>query len=520
LFAAPNQNASNFRLIRYFDVSRHCRGNYPFKVRLLESSTVCLHSKERTLTKARRNLNRKLRKTGSKVEPVFLFEQIQKPKRKMNGFCEDIYLMTLPELIKISNRNLFRSKLRTLLTVLAIFVGAFTLVLTNGLGDGLRDYVEKQVKNLEGSSVLFVRKRVDLPKDENANPDTPREYQETRKDETGNDFDPNSFVVAPERMEALRRTMPEIKLITPRYSVDAEYITVGDSKKYQVSLGTLSEGITQKTEAGKTIDGAGQIMIPVSLAKTIDAKIDNLIGKTAIVGYKTSETSEMKTIPLKIVGVSTKGMMANYNSFIDTATAKKFYDEQRAQSLDYNKFSSYTVQLNTGDEAEIARIKKQLDEKGFAAETFADARKRTYDAIGILQIGLNLFAFIALLAASFGIINTLIIAVLERTKEIGLQKALGMGRRKIFFLFSLESILIGFWGAAFGIVGGIVIGSIANFYLARTYLESFEGYTLFVFTIPSILFVLLLVCAIAFLAGVLPALRASRLNPIEALRYE
>ena len=101
-----------------------------------------------------------------------------------------------------------------------------------------------------------------------------------------------------------------------------------------------------------------------------------------------------------------------------------------------------------------------------------------------------------------------------------MQKALGMGRGKIFFLFSLESILIGFWGAMFGIVAGIVIGTIANFYLARTYLESFEGYSLFVFTLPSILFVLILVCAIAFVAGVLPALRASRLNPIEALRYE
>ncbi|HEY0049117.1 MAG TPA: hypothetical protein VGB68_07515, partial [Pyrinomonadaceae bacterium] len=59
-----------------------------------------------------------------------------------------------------------------------------------------------------------------------------------------------------------------------------------------------------------------------------------------------------------------------------------------------------------------------------------------------------------------------------------------------------------------------------NVFLARTYLESFEGYSLFVFTIRSMLFVIILVCAIAFAAGVLPAFRASRLNPIEALRYE
>ena len=424
------------------------------------------------------------------------------------------------DLVIIANRNLFRAKLRTFLTVSAIFVGSLTLVMTNGLGDGLKDYVENQVKNIEGNNVLAVQRKPPVLEGEKTNPDDPTEYQETGNTESETSFDPNELSVTPMQMENLVRDLPEVKRITPRYNLDGEYITLDGAKKYKVALGMLSEGITQKTEAGKTINGAGQIMLPLSLAKAFDENIKNLIGKTATVAYKIGQSGEIKIVPLKIVGVSTKGMMANFNSFIDPQTARKIYDEQQAQSEDYNKFSSYTIQLNTGDERQISEIKKKLDEKGFTAETFADQRKRTYDAIGILQIGLNLFAFIALLAASFGIINTLIIAVLERTKEIGLQKALGMGRGKIFFLFSLESILIGFWGAMFGIVAGIVIGTIANFYLARTYLESFEGYSLFVFTLPSILFVLILVCAIAFVAGVLPALRASRLNPIEALRYE
>ena len=65
--------------------------------------------------------------------------------------------MKLWDLIKIANRNLFRAKLRTFLTVMAIFIGSFTLTLTNGLGGGLRDYINNQVKNIEGSNVLFVR---------------------------------------------------------------------------------------------------------------------------------------------------------------------------------------------------------------------------------------------------------------------------------------------------------------------------------------------------------------------------
>lgn len=424
------------------------------------------------------------------------------------------------ELVKIANRNLLRSKLRTFLTVMAIFVGSFTLTLTNGLGDGLRDYAENQVKNIEGKNILFIRKKFDEP-DAKANPDEPAEYKEATQDEAGNKIDPNSYLVSLAQAENLVREFTDVKTITPRYWIEGEYITLDGTKKYQVELGTLSEGMTQKVETGKTIDGAGQIILPLSLAKAFDENIKALVGKNVTVGYKVKQPPAMKTVTLKIVGVATKGFLANFNSFIDTQTARKIYEEQEGTSENYNQFDGFTLQLKNGvDEKAVGTLKNKLAEKGFSAESYADRQKRTYDGIGILQIGLNFFAFIALLAASFGIVNTLVIAVLERTKEIGLQKALGMGRGKVFLLFSIESVLIGFWGAVSGIISAIIIGVITNIFLARTYLESFEGYSLFVFTLKSIIFVIALVCTIAFLAGVLPALRASRLNPIEALRYE
>jgi putative ABC transport system permease protein len=422
------------------------------------------------------------------------------------------------ELIKIANRNLFRNKLRTFLTIMAIFVGSLTLVLTNGLGDGLRDYIENQVKNLEANNVLFIRKKFER-EDKEAKIGAPTEYRETAPDAAANLPDPNSLTVSQAQMESALKEISEVRSITPHYDTDGEYITLDGAKKYQLELGMLSEGVTQKTEAGKTVDGANQILLPLGLAKAFDENIDALVGKSAIIAYRDA-SGTMKTLSLEIVGVATKGFMANYNCFIDAQTARRIYEEQARGQNEFNKFRSFTVQLNTGGEKRIEEIKKQLGEKGFSAETYADQKKRTYDAIGVLQIGLNLFAFIALLAASFGIINTLVIAVLERTKEIGLQKALGMGRGKVFLLFSLESVLIGFWGAMLGIAGGSFIGIMANVFLARTYLVSFEGYSLFVFRLPSMLFVIILVCAIAFVAGVLPAFRASRLNPIEALRYE
>lgn len=424
--------------------------------------------------------------------------------------------MKLKDLIITANRNLFRNKLRTLLTVLAIFVGAFTLTLTNGLGDGLKDYIEKQVKNFEGNDILFVKRKFELPKDKEEGEVV--EYVEQNEQEEA--LDPNSVVVTLDQIEKLAKEFPEVKEVSPNYFVQTEYISIDGAKKYKNQVNAIGKGVIQKIEAGKQIDGDNQIILQYGIAKAINPDFQQLIGKDLTLGYKAGNPAMMQTKQLKIVGVATKGMMASLFSNVSPNVEKEIYDAQQKDSPNYNKIFNFSFQLNTTDTKKIEEIKRKLDEKGFTAETFADRSKRTYDAIGIFQIGLNLFAFIALLAASFGIINTLVIAVMERTKEIGLQKALGMGRAKVFFLFSLESVLIGFWGAFLGIVGAILIGSIGNSYASKYFFESFEGFQLVAFKPLSLFSIMLLISFIAFIAGVLPAFRASRLNPIEALRYE
>ncbi|MEJ7623457.1 MAG: FtsX-like permease family protein [Pyrinomonadaceae bacterium] len=425
--------------------------------------------------------------------------------------------MKLWDLIRIANRNLFRNKLRTFLTVAAIFVGSFTLTMTNGLGDGVRSYVENQVKNIESDSVILVRRKI-VPPNAGAGGGDAEEYKERDEGEQGAEMDPDSYELTIPQMEAALRDLDGIKSITPRYDMSAEYITLDTQKKYKVSLSMLSDGFRQKTEVGKSISGPSQIIIPLGLARVLEPDIGTLIGRKAVLGFKKADDS-LGTLELEIVGVATKGFITDGNSYVDQATARDIYAMQRRET-GIDKFTGFTVQMAEPDAAQIEIVKRSLADQGFAADTLADIRKRTYDAIGIFKIGMGLVAAIALLAASFGIINTLVIAVLERTKEIGLQKALGMSRGKIFAIFSLESVLIGFWGALLGILGGIIVGLIANQVLITAYAESFDGFSLFAFTLPSIALVMAIVPTIAFLAGVLPAYRASRLNPIESLRYE
>ncbi len=103
-------------------------------------------------------------------------------------------------------------------------------------------------------------------------------------------------------------------------------------------------------------------------------------------------------------------------------------------------------------------IKDALDEEGMMGLTVEDQIAMFEAVIDTVTWVLSAFALIALLAASFGIVNTLLMSVQERTREIGLMKALGMSSGRVFGLFSLEAVVIGLMGSIIGIASGLVVG--------------------------------------------------------------
>src|SRR5690606_25299468 len=117
---------------------------------------------------------------------------------------------------------------------------------------------------------------------------------------------------------------------------------------------------------------------------------------------------------------------------------------------------------------------------------------------------------------SFGIINTLFMSVQERTKEIGLMKAMGMSRSRVFLLFSVEAILLGFWGSTLGAGAAMIAGGIVNQIASNSFLKDLPGFDLTTFPATSIATVIFIIMAIAFLAGTLPARRAAKQDPIAA----
>jgi putative ABC transport system permease protein len=161
-----------------------------------------------------------------------------------------------------------------------------------------------------------------------------------------------------------------------------------------------------------------------------------------------------------------------------------------------------------------------LSTKGFGALTIKDQQKTVFAVIDAIIAVLNMFGVVALTAASFGIINTLYMAVQERTKEIGLMKAVGMSKSKIFSLFSIEAALLGLFGSGLGVLVANGLGRIINKGASQNVLKDFEGLELLAFKWQAVASIVFIVTMIAFLAGTLPARKASKLDPIAALRYE
>jgi putative ABC transport system permease protein len=150
----------------------------------------------------------------------------------------------------------------------------------------------------------------------------------------------------------------------------------------------------------------------------------------------------------------------------------------------------------------------------------ADAATMVQSFFDVVLVVFNIFGAIALLAAAIGIINTLFMSVQERTREIGLEKAMGMSDTKIFLSFSMEAIMLGFWGSVIGIVISMLIGYAANALAHQTFLEDFPTFNLVVFNPINMFIITGVIMLIAFIAGTAPAYRASKQNPIDALRYE
>jgi len=246
------------------------------------------------------------------------------------------------------------------------------------------------------------------------------------------------------------------------------------------------------------------------------------INQTVTFAIKTP-TGEQKMVNATIAGVSQKSILTQFGLSANDKLIGDLFTIQ-SKGLPTEITNRYIEIIGRFDikstDNQIKSIKDNLKSMGYNAVTVNDQLGIIKNVIDAITSVLIAFGAIALLAASFGIINTLFMSVQERTKEIGLMKAMGMSKSKVFILFSIEATLLGFWGSLLGILAAIGAGRIVNQVTSETILKDLPGFDLTTFPLLNLAMVAGIIMLIAFLAGTLPARRAANLDPIEALRYE
>lgn len=432
--------------------------------------------------------------------------------------------MNAVDLIRSAIKNSLRSKTRTLLTVLSIFIGAFTLTLTSGVGTGINQYIDTTVATIGADDVITVTKAAE------DTTDGPVEYD---PDAIAIDS-PNAPPGTPgASLVALTLTdldtlgdVDGVLSVQPQLSVSPDFVQVAGGTPYEANVGSFIPGMALDLAAGAEPDAASseyEVAIPVSFVSPLGFADDaDALGATLTLGI-TDVTGTQSEITATIVGVSEEGLVGSTAVTANEVLTEALYDAQSVGLSETSKdsYAQAVVRFDpTGTEADLTDLKADLADLGYTGRTVEDAIGSFKAVIDGIVLVLNAFAVIALLAAGFGIVNTLLMSVQERTREIGLMKAMGLGGGKIFGLFSLEAVFIGLMGSAIGVGVGMLAGLGANTLLADTLLADLPGLTLVAFDPVSLATIILVVMGLAFLAGTIPALRAARQDPIESLRYE
>lgn len=202
-----------------------------------------------------------------------------------------------------------------------------------------------------------------------------------------------------------------------------------------------------------------------------------------------------------------------------SANPEVYVKGEELPELSITEYQSSKVKVVSDEYLEDVREK--LINMGFLVSALSDTISQANKIFRAVQIVLAIFGIIALIVAAIGLVNTMTIALLERTNEIGIMRAIGGAPKDIKRLFLGESLIIGFLGGLGGIFVGLVSAEIFNFTL-NLLARSLGGQEVDLFYFPTwfLIFIMLLSTAVGFLGGYWPARRAAKLHPLEALRYK
>lgn len=403
------------------------------------------------------------------------------------------------EYIKMAFANIKTNKGRSFLTMLGIIIGISSVILVISLGNGAKNVITESMAGIGAGQIRFYS-----------------------FDDTG------SYLITNDDIDAIRQQVDGIKGIAAHENYDGEMVTSKGS--FQVNgFATMSDyqyfdnsGLLKGRFFNEKEYLAGQ---PVAVIGEEDAI--RIFGSTNVIGMNIDVTLYNKDITFTIVGV-TKASSDSMVSFVyeNSPVQITFPMTVFGQMYGLETDNFYTVYILAEDGADTYKITNEVTaimefrhqcrgEDMYQFDNFNDIMSIVGNVINMVTIFISLVAAISLLVGGIGVMNIMLVSVTERTREIGIRKALGAKTRSIMVQFLSESAIITLIGGIIGILAGIggAYGISGIIGMVKPSLEFAPG-----ISIPAIVIATLFSSAIGLFFGIYPAKKAAGLSPIEALR--
>ena len=414
--------------------------------------------------------------------------------------------MRLSDVLVVALRGLAANKLRAFLTLLGVVIGVGAVISVMAIGRGSSAAITAQIESI-GTNLIFVRPGASQEQGVRGTQGSAATLTLQDAEALGDPFAvPDALAVAPEINTFAQVQAGRENVNTRITGVTSEYEAV---RNFPVVEGRF---ISDQDVAGRALNA----VLGSGVAET-------LFGGVSPIG----QVVQINQRPFRVVGVlETKGGtgLGNEDDLVlapITTVQTRLISQRTAQGAERVQ----TISVHIADEdrldaakAQIAEVLRErhriIDEDDFTLTSQEDIIQARTEVTNVLTIFLGSIAGISLLVGGIGIMNIMLVTVTERTREIGLRKAIGAKRRDILAQFLTEATLLSFGGGGLGVAAGWGVSRLL------------EGVTLSGQQVETVVSADIAVLALAvsvavgLFFGIYPAVRASRLDPIEALRYE
>ena len=396
--------------------------------------------------------------------------------------------MELKESLRIALSSLWANKMRSFLTALGVIIGVMAVVAVLSIGQGGREATLGQMKSIGSNLFIMYTKTIG---------------QETlRPDQRLNLED----------VKAVERGAPAVKRIVPS-GYDMAKGSFNSKKIDLIVIGTVAE--FKEVRNIQLVRGRflrGEDVSFFRKVAVIDEKAANeLFGTANVVG----KTLKIKGLPFTVVGVCKaetlmfSAGMPNYRVYIPISSWRRLFNTTRIDQLEGEAVSADKVK-EAIDQTKTILNKRHRTEDLFEGFNLEEQLQVANKVLGLVTLIISSIAGISLFVGGIGVMNIMLVSVTERTKEIGIRKAIGAKRRDILIQFLIEALLLCLIGGVIGIIFGVVIA----FGVAKI-----AGWP-FVVTWWSMALAVVFSTLVGVVFGIYPANKAAKLDPIEALRYE